>query len=69
MCSECQRLLKQYAECIEQAHDMRNHACGLELMPDRAKMFEQVLSRLDSEAAALKHQIAEHQKRFHPEQP
>jgi len=61
--------LEQYDECIEQAHDLRNQACDLELMPDRAKMFEQVLSRLDSEAAALKQQLADHQKRFHPEKP
>jgi hypothetical protein len=63
--SECQRLLDQYGQCIEQAHDLRSQACGLELIPDRAKVFELALSRLEREAVALKQELTEHQQRFH----
>jgi hypothetical protein len=69
VCSECRRLMDRYGECIEQAHDLRNQACSLELMPDRVKVFAQALSRLDSEAATLKQQLADHQERFHSRQP
>jgi hypothetical protein len=46
LCGECRRLMDQYGECIEQAHDLRNQTCDLTLLPDRVKVFEQVLSRL-----------------------
>ena len=67
VCTECRRLSDQYHECIEQAHDLRNQACDLELMPDRAKVFELVLSRLDNEAEALKKTLVAHQQ-CHPQE-
>jgi len=66
VCNECRRLLDRHRECIEQAHDLRNKISGFERMPERVKMFEVVVTRLESEAAALKQELTAHQKRFHP---
>ena len=55
-CPECERLRDERRECIEEMHDLRNRAVGVELTQDQDKLitFTNELNALDRRDAALK---------------